>query len=57
MKLNPRYNIVSMRVTDSELSLIKTITKQQNKSMSDFMRDIIFEGGTLNVSLKKIKKD
>ncbi len=40
-KETPRYNIISMRVSDGELKTLKEIMGKTQKSVSDLMRDAI----------------
>lgn len=40
-KDNPRYNVVSMRVTDAEKAVLDEVTKRTRKSLSKVMREAI----------------
>lgn len=40
-KLNPRYNVVSLRVSDEEKALLDTVTKRTHKSLSRVMREAV----------------
>jgi predicted DNA-binding protein len=40
-KNNPRYNIISMRVTDEEKALLDEVTQRTCKSLSKVMREAI----------------
>ena len=40
-KDNPRYNVVSLRVTDEEKAVIDEVTRRTRKSMSMVMREAI----------------
>jgi len=35
---NPRYNVISIRISDEERSHLNTIIEHKFKSVSDFMR-------------------
>ena len=39
MKANPRYNVVSIRVSDEELEALQEACKKSNKSVSAIMRE------------------
>ncbi len=39
MKENPRYNVVSIRVSDEELEALQEVCKKTNKSVSTVMRE------------------
>ena len=39
MKQNPRYNVVSIRVSDEELEALQEVCKETNKSVSTIMRE------------------
>lgn len=38
-KENPRYNVVSIRVSDEELEALQEVCKETNKSVSTVMRE------------------
>jgi predicted transcriptional regulator len=40
-KENPRYNVVSLRVTDAEKATLDEVTKRTRKSLSKVMREAI----------------
>jgi len=40
-KLNPRYNIVSLRVTDEEKAVLDEVSQRTRKSLSMVMREAI----------------
>jgi predicted transcriptional regulator len=40
-KVNPRYNVVSLRVTDEEKAALDEVTKRTCKSISMVMREAI----------------
>lgn len=39
MRENPRYNVISMRISDEERETLQQIMDATNKSVSDIMRD------------------
>ena len=39
MKENPRYNVVSIRVSDEELEALQEVCKETNKSISTVVRE------------------
>lgn len=41
LKETPRYNVISMRVSDGELKTLKEIKEETKKSVSELMRDAI----------------
>lgn len=43
MKKSPKYHIVCLRVTDSELEKIKAITTEKTQSISEVLHDIVFK--------------
>ncbi len=43
MKENPRYNVVSVRVSDEECELLHRIQKTTSKSISTIMREAIWQ--------------
>jgi predicted DNA-binding protein len=40
-KENPRYNVVSLRVTDEEKAALDEVTRRTRKSLSKVMREAI----------------
>lgn len=40
-KENPRYNVVSLRVTDAEKAALDEVTRRTRKSLSKVMREAI----------------
>lgn len=46
MGSDPKYNIVSMRVTDNELKMLQSF--KGRRSMSDTLRAIVFKEGKLD---------
>jgi hypothetical protein len=41
MKENPRYNVISLRLNDDEMNFIQEITKRDNKSISEVIREAL----------------
>ena len=39
MRENPRYNVISMRISETEHEYLKRIMVESNKSVSDIMRE------------------
>jgi len=39
MKENPRYNVVSLRVTDEEKAALDAVARQANRNLSELMRE------------------
>ena len=39
MRENPRYNVISMRISDEERETLEQIMDSTNKSVSDIMRE------------------
>ncbi len=54
MRENPRYNVISMRVSDEERDHLENLMKTTHKSISDIMREAMeyfsahYEQGGLN---------
>lgn len=54
MRENPRYNVISMRISDEERETLELIMGRTHKSISDIMRDAMqllksqLEHGRLN---------
>ncbi len=40
-KENPRYNVVSLRVTDAEKAILDEVTRRTRKNLSKVMREAI----------------
>jgi predicted transcriptional regulator len=55
MKQNPRYNVVSMRVSDEEKQMLNLITAITRKSVSDIMREALrhLEPGIGDIARKR----
>ncbi len=39
MRENPRYNVISMRISDEERETLEQIVNTTNRSVSDIMRE------------------
>ncbi len=39
MRENPRYNVISMRISDEERETLQEIMQHSHKSVSDIMRE------------------
>lgn len=39
MRENPRYNVISMRVSDEEREQLESLVQRTHKSVSDLMRE------------------
>lgn len=39
MRENPRYNVISMRISDEERETLERIVSATNRSVSDIMRE------------------
>jgi len=39
MRENPRYNVISMRISDEEKASLETISQETNLTISDIMRE------------------
>lgn len=39
MRENPRYNVISMRISDDERALLESIASETSMSVSDIMRE------------------
>ena len=39
MRENPRYNVISMRISDEERTTLEQLMDSTHKSVSDIMRD------------------
>jgi len=40
-KENPRYNVISLRITDAEKAVLDEVTQRTSKSLSKVMREAI----------------
>ena len=40
-KENPRYNVVSIRVSDEERETLEKLSRESNKKVSDLMREAL----------------
>lgn len=41
MKKNPRYNVVSLRISDAEKETLTEIARRMDRSISDVMREAV----------------
>lgn len=41
MRENPRYNVVSMRISDAERRHLESLVEHTHKSVSDLMREAL----------------
>ncbi len=39
MRENPRYNVISMRISDDEREQLESLVRRTHKSVSDIMRE------------------
>ncbi len=39
MRENPRYNVISMRISDEEREMLELLVQTTHKSVSDIMRE------------------
>ena len=42
MKERPRYNVISMRISDEEKEALEQVTRMTRKSVSDLMREAMW---------------
>ena len=42
-KKNPRYNVLSIRISDEELEALASESHNTNKSISDLMREALYK--------------
>lgn len=42
MRENPRYNVISMRISDEERNELESLMSLTEKSVSDIMREAMF---------------
>jgi len=48
LKLHPRYNVVSIRVSDVELATLERMSREADMSVSDLMRETVLPTGDHN---------
>lgn len=49
-KAHPKYNVVSMRISDEEKMALEELTRQSSKSISKLMREAISQySPTINI--------
>ena len=41
MKENPRYNVISLRLSDEEMDFLQKMTKRDNKCISEIVREAL----------------
>jgi hypothetical protein len=41
MKENPRYNVISLRLSDEEMEFLQKITRRNKKGISEFVREAL----------------
>lgn len=54
MRENPRYNVISMRISDEEREKLQMIMETTHKSVSDIMREAM---ELFSVQLEKAQED
>lgn len=52
IKGHPRYNVISMRISEAELRLLENLMKKSHKSVSHIMHEA-FEHFTAHIQLAK----
>lgn len=55
MRENPRYNVISMRVSDEEREQLENLVRRTHKSVSDIMREAM-EAITLQLERQELSK-
>jgi len=55
MRENPRYNVISMRVSDEEREQLESLVRRTHKSVSDIMREAM-EVFTLQLERQEMRK-
>lgn len=55
MRENPRYNVISMRVSDEEREQLESLVRRTHKSVSDIMREAM-EVFTLHLERQELRK-
>jgi predicted DNA-binding protein len=55
MRENPRYNVISMRVSDEEREQLENLVRRTQKSVSDIMREAM-EVITLQLERQELSK-
>lgn len=55
-KDNPRYNVISMRISDEERRHLENLVERTNSSVSHIMREAI-EYFSANKNIKKAKRN
>jgi predicted transcriptional regulator len=55
MRENPRYNVISMRVSDEEREQLESLVRRTHKSVSDIMREAM-EIFTMQLERQEMRK-
>lgn len=55
MRENPRYNVISMRISDEEREQLETLVRRTHKSVSDIMREAM-EVFTLQLERQELRR-
>ena len=53
MKENPRYNVISLRLSDEEMDFLQEITKRDNKCISEIVREALEQARKLLNSFRE----
>jgi predicted DNA-binding protein len=53
MKENPRYNVISLRLSDEEMDFLQEITKRDNKCISEIVREALEQARKLLSSFRE----
>ncbi len=53
MKENPRYNVISLRLNDDEMNIIQEITRRDNKTIAEVIREAL----NLRTQLERFRAD
>jgi ribbon-helix-helix CopG family protein len=53
MKENPRYNVISLRLSDEEMDFLQEITRRDNKCISEIVRDALNQARKLLTNLRE----
>ena len=52
MKENPRYNVISLRLSDDEMDFLQEITRRDNKCISEIVREALNQARKLLTNLR-----
>ncbi|MGB4599673.1 MAG: ribbon-helix-helix protein, CopG family [Trichlorobacter sp.] len=55
MRENPRYNVISMRISDEEREHLENLVQRTHKSVSDIMREAM-EVFTIQLERQEFRK-